>query len=749
MKLAKSTESEFCEAMAHYIESLIAKRDFSGVIRYYQDNCNDIDNAGNITAGSILRNIAIAHASLHDYQIALKNIRLAQNLIVRDGDSIVLAETFMTLGGILRDSNELKEAEKAFRDAESIFRRNDSLDGQSRALNLLAGLFYRQNDFRNALSVLMDAVEIAEKTNDHKKLAFMMGNLGRIYSFTGNFKDAKKNLLINIDLSKELGDQLETARARMSYGYICIQEGSYKEADEILNKALKATISLKSGRDEVMCLTYMGESYYQQKLYEQSHITLNKALYLSEAISPDSTMTARIRRHLAELNIRQKNFRIAQRLTNKAMPVMKKHHVLVEIGALWKILAQIADENGDHDKTNSYFSKAFEMLDKSSVRFEKVDALKAAGCCQTFNTKKRLTYLFRAEEFYSGNNLVSKQNEVAKLIQDTDQEVSIYRSKSPNKNILPKKIDYISNNKEIKRFKSQLPLIGKSDIPILITGETGVGKDHMAKYFHSLVRSDRPFKAINCTSIPESLMESELFGFKKGAFTGAVADKEGHFVSADGGILFLDEIGDMPLLLQAKLLRVLEDRKVLPLGSTKEIEIDVVLVTATNQNLLQMVEEGKFRRDLYFRISAITFEIPPLRKRTEDIPLLLNYFMKHSKLFKEGEPLPSELVHQFIQYEWPGNIREMANKIKRLEIMSELVAEGDLVELSRTIFVSEEIEQPIGLFERVETFERKLIVEALLAARGNKSEAARILGIHEATVRTKLKRYGINLDRIH
>jgi transcriptional regulator with PAS, ATPase and Fis domain len=268
----------------------------------------------------------------------------------------------------------------------------------------------------------------------------------------------------------------------------------------------------------------------------------------------------------------------------------------------------------------------------------------------------------------------------------------------------------------------------------------------MARYYHSLVRPDSPFVTVNCASLPETLLESELFGYHRGAFTGADTDKQGLFVVADRGILYLDEIGDMPLSLQAKLLGVLETRRLIPLGSTEEILLDIKLVVATNKDLEEMVECGAFRRDLYYRLSGLTFQIPALRSRKEDIPVLLRHFMERSHLLNNSDPIPTELIRQFVEYDWPGNTRELRNKVKRLEVMAELVAEGDLVELSRSIFSTEMPQDKRSLFDRVEQFERKMIVEALLAALGNKSKAARILGIHEATVRTKMKRYHICVE---
>ena len=217
-------------------------------------------------------------------------------------------------------------------------------------------------------------------------------------------------------------------------------------------------------------------------------------------------------------------------------------------------------------------------------------------------------------------------------------------------------------------------------------------------------------------------------------------------MAANQGVLYLDEIGDMPLVLQAKLLGVLETRRVMPLGSTEEVQLDIKLVVATNNNLEEKVDRGEFRRDLFYRLSGFAFHIPALRERKEDIPLLLAHFMKNSRLLKSNGPPSTELVHQFIEHNWPGNTRELLNKVRQLEVMVELVKEGDLVELSRSIFLPEREQVAQSLFERVEQLERRMIVEALLASRGNKSEAARMLGIHEATIRTKVRRYQINLE---
>ncbi|MBD3258964.1 tetratricopeptide repeat protein [candidate division GN15 bacterium] len=742
MRKQREQRSTFRDSMATYVSSLMAKRDFAAVIQYYEANRSGLTEAGGPAAGEILRQVATAYASLTNLSEALKVARMAQAMASADGDTPLLAEVFLTLGGILMDRGDTQEAERAFRDAESIFRRNDCPEGQSRALNKLAGLLFRQSQYRNALGVLMNAVELARKLDDTKKLAFMMGNIGRLQTFLGDFVDAEKHLRINVDLSSELGDDLEVARAQLSLGYALMQRADYAAAEAELDKCHGLIAVLNARREEVMYLTYLGELYYRTQRFDDARKVLTKALELAEESSSGTSLAARVMRHLAELYIRQGDYRPARRLAARALVVMQKVNDRVEVGALQKIMAQVADVREQADKARKLFQQAIDLLDQSGVRWEKAEAMVAAGSSAAFSERERMTYLFRAEEIFASSRNAVRHEEVGRLISEIGPLALPHKAAKTTE----VSVDYITQSPVINKFKSQLPMLGKTDLPILMTGETGVGKDRLARFFHTAVCPDAPFVAINCASVPETLLESELFGYCKGAFTGASQNKPGLFVAANGGVLMLDEIGDMPLSLQAKLLGVLENRTVMPLGGTKEVPVDIILVAATNRNLEEMVEQGTFRRDLYYRLTGVTMHLPALRERREDIPLLLQHFMSECGLLKRGDALPMDLVRQFMDYDWPGNIRELQNRVKRLEVMRQMVAEGDLAELARSMFnPNDQAGEPASLFERVEEFERRLITEALLAARGNKSQAARMLGIHEATVRTKLKRYNIEL----
>jgi len=280
---------------------------------------------------------------------------------------------------------------------------------------------------------------------------------------------------------------------------------------------------------------------------------------------------------------------------------------------------------------------------------------------------------------------------------------------------------------------------------VLLAGESGVGKDLIARaiHFHS-PRRDRPFVKINCTAIPENLMESELFGFEKGAFTGAVAPKPGKFELADTGTAFLDEIGDVPGVIQVKLLRVLQEREFERLGSNKTRHIDVRILAATNRDLRAALEEGTFREDLYYRLNVLPINIPPLRERREDIPFLAEYFVK--KLANQtgaiAESISDGAIQQLMQYNWPGNVRELENVIERSLVLSAGVRlEAADIKLDVNPRAATESFLPDGM--TLEAHEQTIIREALRRANGNKSQAARLLGLTRNALRYRLSQMGM------
>jgi DNA-binding NtrC family response regulator len=299
--------------------------------------------------------------------------------------------------------------------------------------------------------------------------------------------------------------------------------------------------------------------------------------------------------------------------------------------------------------------------------------------------------------------------------------------------------------------------VADSDSTVMIQGESGTGKELVARMLHfNSQRRDRPLVPVNCGAIPENLLESELFGHEKGAFTGATHARMGRFELAHGGTIFLDEIGEMSLPLQVKLLRVLQEREFERVGGNRTIHVDVRIIAATNQDLEAMVEERRFRQDLFYRLNVIPIVIPPLRERRTDIPLLIDHFLNRFNQSKRTEVvgLDDEALRLLTEYDWPGNIRELENMMERLVVLKKqgILASEDLPQkISRRSMIPELKEQFIRLSEdgihlsrEVEQYEKHLIMEALRKANGVTSRAAQLLHLNRTTLVEKLKRKGVD-----
>ena len=308
----------------------------------------------------------------------------------------------------------------------------------------------------------------------------------------------------------------------------------------------------------------------------------------------------------------------------------------------------------------------------------------------------------------------------------------------------------IGRSRAMKELLEMVAMIAPSEATVLVSGESGTGKELIARAIHhNSPRREYPLVVVNCAALTDTLLESELFGHEKGAFTGADRRREGRFMQADGGTLFLDEIGETSAAMQAKLLRVLQEKEIQRVGGEETLPVDVRVLAATNRDLLQAVESGQFREDLFYRLNVVALEIPPLRERHDDIPLLAQHFLgkfaeKNRKDLKGFTPQAMDLL---LKYEWPGNVRELENAVERAVILltGDHVTEKQLpMTITRTLEDEPLAPSQLDLSRTrpLEEIEKDAILAALEAAGGNKSEAARRLGITRKTLHKKLKRYG-------
>lgn len=350
-------------------------------------------------------------------------------------------------------------------------------------------------------------------------------------------------------------------------------------------------------------------------------------------------------------------------------------------------------------------------------------------------------------------------------------EIKLVIKKSLDKNVLEKENtrlkkeldtkygfeNFIGSSNSIQQIFSLINRVSELNVNVLISGESGTGKELVARAVHySGSRKDGPFIPVNCGAIPETLIESEFFGHSKGAFTGATRDKKGLFEEANGGTIFLDEIGDLPIHLQVKLLRVLEEKKVRPLGKTESVSIDVRIISATNKNLEQEIMDNKFREDLFYRLNVIKVAMPPLRERKDDIPMLALHFLHKfaTEMDKKITGISNEALEELEKYHYPGNIRELENIIARCvaletneiikkDSLPKLNTEGDYIDLTDTLNAKDSIDLVLG------DVEKQIIENALKSSRGNKSETAKMLGITLRSLRYRLAKHRIYDEQLN
>ncbi|MBN1899623.1 MAG: sigma-54-dependent Fis family transcriptional regulator [Spirochaetes bacterium] len=347
---------------------------------------------------------------------------------------------------------------------------------------------------------------------------------------------------------------------------------------------------------------------------------------------------------------------------------------------------------------------------------------------------------FAIEElFYSVNNL---------LINKKIQEENIKLKKNLTEIYHPAGL--VGESKSMKEIYEKIIQVANHDVSVLIQGESGTGKEIVARTIHfSSHRNDKPFYAINCGAIPSELLESEMFGHKKGAFTGAINDRKGIFEEASGSTLFLDEINEMPLNLQPKLLRVLQEKKIKRIGDNKEIETDFRIIAASSRNLKHELDHNSFREDLFYRLNVITINIPPLRKRKDDIPLLIDHFIKKYKklIKKESKGISKEALEKCLEYNWPGNIRELENFVQRTIVLArgKYILPEDIMFDARDDKTEPEgenvdkVDYKKAVKNALERIDRIYIQDALKKTNYNKIKAAKLLGISPRSLHYKIK----------
>ena len=490
-----------------------------------------------------------------------------------------------------------------------------------------------------------------------------------------------------------------------------------------------------------------------------------------------------IRKPFAREEIQQITFSLAGKWNVEQELAEKRRQLTTSHGRLEAVLDATGDAMAmyDSDERLVFANRGYErMLDLSKGELEKMSS---AAFTEHFKQRFREPDLPDVERgfFIAGNGSVVQESDEGKVprqrlfyrstapvhdsqggvigdlyvYRDVSKEIEVEKMKAEVMRLrteLEKTYSFsgmVGGSDQMKQVYAQVKQAAESDITVLIRGESGTGKELVAKSFHfNSLRKQGPFLAINCAAIPEALIESELFGHEKGAFTGAAKQRIGAFERAKAGTVFLDEVGDMPLVLQAKLLRVLQEREIQRIGGSISVPVDVRVIAATNKDLESRVKSGEFREDLYYRIAVFPIVVPPLRERREDIPLLAKHFLeKHAeRIDKSMSGISNAALRLLLQYDWPGNVRELENAIERavlLETTEVLQAHNLPPRLSPIVASRRDPTGPAAILPLAEV-ERQALVQALEVSAGNVTQAAQGLGLNRATLYRKLKKYDLH-----
>lgn len=680
-----------------------------------------------------------------DYTEAIASASKAYDLVRDTSDHELLALVQTELARASQYLGDTDRSEREYRDVAATYRRCGNTVGIIDTLNKIAGIRYLRADYDEACRLLAEAGECAEKLGDELRLARISGNLGRIAIRQGKFHDAVDRLSVSIEKHGRLGNHVSLARSFLSLALVEIRLANYDSARHNLKKALMIIREQSLRRELAIYFEYKGELLLAQGNLEKALSAANNAIEAGNAVAAEGDLISQSERLKGQILFRLRRIDEAEKSANRALHVAEKIDEKLEIAQSVMLLAEISDAKRCETDSKQQLEYSISLLRELGSVYELADCLRRACDLNWVDVATKAYYRQTAVELFSEIGLDLDMFRKSDVKETAPQSRHIYIVTGAT----GESVQIATANRQMRSILRVVNHCKDSDIPILITGETGTGKDLLAKYIHhSSVRSAGPFVPVNCSAIPKELAESELFGHVKGSFTNAVEDKQGLVTAADGGTLFLNEIGELQKSLQAKLLGCLEERRVARIGDTVARPVNFRLITATNRDLEEDVTEGAFRQDLYFRIAVMTLELPPLRQRGEDLVELIKFFLSENGIrFGDINGLfERSSISNILGYHWPGNIRELRNEIQ----LAALEHPGDPVGVVESLEAklsnptdSAGVEPTGGLSQQLAEFERNRIREALKLSDGVIRRAAQVLQIPEATLRSKIRRHNM------
>jgi len=680
---------------------------------YRQLSGVDIASLNNIEYGQYCLLMCKTKLLLGDVEVS-ELIHDAIDVFRDSPDNESFAEAKYCQGWYLSITGNAFEAREVLLEAFLNYKRCNNEKDSSRVLNRLACIQFETGAIDDALINIRRCIDINIRLKNDKNVISLHQNLALMYFATGRFREAINQY-----------DEIEAKTINKYHYYLTYAmakalQGHADIAVSIINKILPLPDEFKLER--AYYFEYLGWIYNLAGRYEDAVKTLKTGIELSLKIAPESALISQSKRLLADAYVGLKDYPLAEKTAVEALAVAEKINERAEIAACKRVFALVAGHKDDSEMARMRFAEAIDVFSQIGSRYELAVTRYLAATSGEYTNGERAAMLYLAHEYF-----VSE--EVAPYIKLVEQELTRF-ARPVKPEVIAEDAVYIAVNPRSRKIVELAENIAQSDMTVLLTGPTGSGKDQLAKYIHAVSGRDGPLVPVNTAAIPDSMAEAELFGYVKGAFTGAECDKLGLITAADGGTLYLNEIADSSPQFQAKLLEVLESKRVRPLGTTEAVTVRVRVIAATNHDLEARMREGVFRVDLYHRLRGVDIALPPLKDRPEDIAELVRCFFarngSNGSVDLNGQEF-EKLCAALAERDWPGNVREMESAVKRLVVLG-----GDdiarMAELARDDVPSE----------------RERLLRALDETGWNRRETARLLGISEGGVRYRMKKFGIN-----
>lgn len=676
-----------------------------------------------------------------DYPNALKASQDAIQIFESLGDERGVAQCQCWFGNSYLRLGQFEAAREHFEEGLAAYRRVKDKEGIAICHNNLGVMHKNRGEWQLATDHLTKALELDRETGNYGKTALRLLNLGLVYYKTAQWRRAKESMEEALAIARRIGDQHTCAAASIGLGNCLRLLGDSEGAERFYVQATSIAEKENLLRELALAHEFSGENELSRGNPQAALSKLDRALAIAEGIARDGDIVAEVERRRAEAFLDLGDIKKALKASMRSLKLCRLLGDRYEEGAVLSVIARLKERAGHRRSAMVAFDASVKCRESVRDRYGLASTLLHLGrflrgeVCSQDRSREVKRVLARAAGLLAEVGAETLLREAERELESAWDESA--KASAPVAARRAGRLTPCSMHGIVTCDASLISVICyaeqlcKSDARVLIQGETGAGKNLLAYIFKAHEESEgRPFVELNCATIPAELLESELFGYAKGAFSGANSDKKGILEEANGGTLFLNEIAEMDLRMQAKLLQFLDDGSYRRVGDTRLRKLHTRIVCATNKDLWQQVEKGAYRRDLYFRLSQAVLNITPLRDRSEDVPVLARHFVEmYGRFCSKQLRLDSPAIELLQRHSWPGNVRELRSKIQLLVLgmpTGAVITAGDV---EKVLSTPEAEAQPKTLADKIERLKRTEITRALTKFGGNKTKAAQVLGM--------------------